>query len=169
MPTFAPGCQRVPRCRMMMLPGMTCSPPNFFTPSRWPGESRPLRELPPAFLCAISCLLDPSASGYRDLADAQHRLQLAMAALAPIVLAPLLLEHDHLLGLALLQHLGHHLGALDQGRADLQLAAVLLVTDHQHLIEGDRLAHLAIEALDLDHLAGGNPILLSAGADHCVH
>src|SRR6187402_1314876 len=38
----------------MMLPPTTSWPPNFFTPRRRPAESRPLRELPPAFLCAIS-------------------------------------------------------------------------------------------------------------------
>src|SRR6187401_2496628 len=38
----------------MMLPPMTFSPPNFFTPRRRPAESRPLRDEPPAFLCAIS-------------------------------------------------------------------------------------------------------------------
>src|SRR3546814_17287113 len=37
-----------------MLPGTTASPPNFLTPRRRPAESRPLRELPPAFLCAMA-------------------------------------------------------------------------------------------------------------------
>src|SRR5207342_1597385 len=36
-------------------PPRTASPPNFFTPRRFASESRPLREEPPAFLCAISC------------------------------------------------------------------------------------------------------------------
>src|SRR5580704_12759587 len=35
---------------------MTCSPPKILIPSRWPAESRPLREDPPAFLCAIAGL-----------------------------------------------------------------------------------------------------------------
>src|SRR6478752_6153736 len=39
---------------MIMLPPTTSWPPNFFTPRRRPAESRPLREEPPAFLCAIS-------------------------------------------------------------------------------------------------------------------
>ena len=38
----------------MMLPDITTSPPNFFTPSLLPAESRPFLELPPAFLCAMS-------------------------------------------------------------------------------------------------------------------
>src|SRR6056297_788357 len=37
----------------MMLPGITASPPYFFTPRRRPAESRPWREEPPAFVCAI--------------------------------------------------------------------------------------------------------------------
>src|SRR5688572_30721639 len=39
---------------MMMLPAITDSPPNFLTPRRRPAVSRPLRDEPPAFLCAIS-------------------------------------------------------------------------------------------------------------------
>src|SRR5690606_17694623 len=39
----------------MMLPATTCSPPNFFRPRRLDSESRPLRDEPPAFLCAIFC------------------------------------------------------------------------------------------------------------------
>ena len=56
-PTFAPGRIFVPRWRTMMLPASTCSPPKTLTPSRLEWESRPLRVLPPAFLCAM-CLLD---------------------------------------------------------------------------------------------------------------
>src|SRR5688500_5076934 len=37
-----------------MLPARTFSPPNFFTPRRRPALSRPLREEPPAFLCAMA-------------------------------------------------------------------------------------------------------------------
>src|SRR5271168_1538075 len=53
MPTLGPGCHWVPRCRTMILPARQASPPNFFTPRRWPAESRPLRDDPPAFLCAM--------------------------------------------------------------------------------------------------------------------
>src|SRR5215472_15942004 len=38
----------------MMLPASTCSPPKIFSPRRCPAESRPLRDDPPAFLCAIT-------------------------------------------------------------------------------------------------------------------
>src|SRR5262245_49248703 len=57
MPTPSPGCHLVPRWRTMMLPASTFWPPDFFTPSRRPAESRPLRDEPPAFLCAIVCFL----------------------------------------------------------------------------------------------------------------
>src|SRR5215468_3299198 len=114
MPTLAPGCHLVPRWRAKMLPASTCSPPNFLTPSRRPAVSRPLREEPPAFLCAIA-LSDPylSAAALRadDLLDAHHRLMLAVAALAARVLAAALLEGDHLGGPSLLDDLGHDLGA----------------------------------------------------------
>src|SRR5438105_7101491 len=38
----------------MMLPARTASPPNFFTPRRFDSLSRPLRDEPPAFLCAMT-------------------------------------------------------------------------------------------------------------------
>ena len=53
MPTFSPGWTCVPRCRTMIEPAGTSSPPYVLTPSRFAWESRPLRELPPAFLCAM--------------------------------------------------------------------------------------------------------------------
>ncbi len=41
-----------PRCRRMMFPGSTDSPPNFFTPSILGWLSRPFLVLPPALLVA---------------------------------------------------------------------------------------------------------------------
>src|SRR5712671_2335238 len=114
MPTRSPGWNFVPRCRTMMLPGMTISPPNFLTPSRRPALSRPLRDEPPAFLCAILNLLrlrrrlrrPPAArspaGGRRalivDLVDPQHGLELAVTILAAIIMPPLFLEDDDLVG-----------------------------------------------------------------------
>src|SRR5688500_18628123 len=54
MPTLSPGCHLVPRWRTMMLPALARCPPNSLTPRRLLSLSRPLREEPPAFLCAIS-------------------------------------------------------------------------------------------------------------------
>src|SRR6266581_2138803 len=53
IPTLRPACHLVPRWRAIMLPASTSSPPKIFSPRRCPAESRPLREDPPAFLCAI--------------------------------------------------------------------------------------------------------------------
>src|SRR5439155_3840277 len=55
LPTPRPGWIRVPRWRTMMVPAGTLCPPNAFTPSRLDWESRPLRDAPPPFLCAIGC------------------------------------------------------------------------------------------------------------------
>src|SRR5437879_11048347 len=96
----------------MMLPGTTISPPNFLTPSRRPALSRPLRDEPPAFLCAILNLLRRRLPRRRsfflpaqpDLGDLQHGLMLAMAVLAPVILPPLFLEHDDLFVSVLLVH-----------------------------------------------------------------
>src|SRR5690606_14137256 len=148
MPTPSPGCHLVPRWRTMMLPAMTCSPPNFFTPRRRPAESRPLREEPPAFLCAISNYLSKSLFGgagfslrlrglfggllffSTDGKDAQQSHLLAMARLAAIVVATALLEDHDLLGLRLGDDLGRdrHLG----GVGDLAVVA-----REQHVTQGD--------------------------------
>src|SRR5215510_1329941 len=53
VPTLRPACHLVPRWRARILPASTISPPADFRPSRRPAESRPLREDPPAFLCAM--------------------------------------------------------------------------------------------------------------------
>src|SRR5215472_1582964 len=52
-PTLRPGFTRVPRWRTMMVPPGTSCPPNALNPSRCEFESRPFRELPNPFLCAI--------------------------------------------------------------------------------------------------------------------
>src|SRR5450759_2696031 len=48
-----------------MLPASTISPPVDFKPIRRPAESRPFREDPPAFLCAMSALSN-SVTVYTD-------------------------------------------------------------------------------------------------------
>src|ERR1700686_2369705 len=53
-PTFSPGLTRVPRCRIIIVPPGTSCPPNALTPSRCALESRPFREVPCPFLCAIN-------------------------------------------------------------------------------------------------------------------
>src|SRR5258708_3317182 len=55
-PTFRPGFTRVPRCRTMIVPPGTICPPNALNPSRCGFESRPFREVPCPFLCAMSQL-----------------------------------------------------------------------------------------------------------------
>src|ERR1039458_4733272 len=52
-PTLRPGLILVPRCRTMTEPPGTSWPPKAFTPRRCAWESRPFRELPKPFLCAM--------------------------------------------------------------------------------------------------------------------
>src|SRR6516165_5139915 len=53
-PTLSPGFTRVPRCLTMIVPPGTSCPPKALNPSRCAFESRPFRELPKPFLCAIT-------------------------------------------------------------------------------------------------------------------
>src|ERR1700676_4912191 len=141
----------------MMLPGMTIWPPNFLTPSRRPALSRPLREEPPAFLCAILNLLRRfrrlrlhlSRAALRarrslgvDPGDPQQGLILPVAVLAAVIVPPLLLEDDDLVGAALLDEGAADRGAGQQRGAGRHAGAV---ADHQHLGEFDRRARLAGE------------------------
>src|SRR5215831_11366413 len=56
-PTFSPGFTRVPRWRTMIVPPGTTCPPNALNPSRCEFESRPFRDVPCPFLCAIKTAL----------------------------------------------------------------------------------------------------------------
>src|ERR1700734_3037322 len=103
---------------MMIFPATTASPPDFFTPRRRPSVSRPLRDEPPAFLCAmVFC-----SSGRGDLGDAQHRHVLAMAVLAAAVLPAALLEDDDLVQPVLRDHGRGDGRTWNRGAADGQAA-----------------------------------------------
>src|SRR5215212_2235479 len=110
-PTFLPGFHFVPRWRARMFPPRTRSPPNFFSPNRCEFESRPLRDEPTPFLCAIFKLQNDVCSlesGVKDmllltpdsrLANRiylQGRVALAMALFALVLLTALLFEDDDL-------------------------------------------------------------------------
>src|SRR5208282_305289 len=164
MPTLRPGWNLVPRWRTRMLPGITASPPAHLRPRRRPWESRPLREEPPAFLCAIAC---PLGSAGADAGDAQHGQRLAVAALAAVIVAALFLEDQHLVVELLFQHLGGDRGARNERHARLDRRT--FVADHQHLVQCHGRARLGRELLDEDHVVLGDSILFSAGADDSVH
>src|SRR5690348_6944983 len=143
-----------------MLPARTFWPPKRFTPSRLLSESRPLRDEPPAFLCAmtntpVACLGD-------DLFDLDHRQVLAIAVLATRVLAAPLLEDDQVRPARLLDDRGHDLGAGHGRRTDL-------LADHQHVVELDLVASRTGETLDGELLVGGDRVLLSTRADNGDH
>ena len=82
-----------------------------------------------------------------------------MAVAAAIIVATVLLEDDDGLLLAGLDQLGGDERAFHERSAHL-------VTDHQHLVEGDDGAGFGIELLDLENVVGGNLILLATGFDH---
>src|SRR3954452_5901566 len=117
MPTPLPGLKRVPRWRTMISPPVTAWPAKTFTPRRLALESRPLREEPRPFLCAIA-----NGSLALDRRDADARQFLAVARAALVAALGLELEHAQL-GAALVgDDLGLHGGvgqavALEDGVA----------------------------------------------------
>src|ERR1051326_5218588 len=102
----------------MMLPAMTCSPPNFFSPSRFDSESRPLRVEPPAFLCAMAV-----SSLLRDRRDLHFREVLPVTLLLVIVLAAAMLDDADLVAAAVGHDFRADLASLDRRRADRELVA----------------------------------------------
>src|ERR1700754_799771 len=93
----------------MISPPVTVWPANTFTPRRLAFESRPLREEPRPFLCAIS----PTA----DLRDADPRQLLAMAGATLVAALGLELEHAQLRAALVRDDLGGdgRLEALEHG------------------------------------------------------
>src|SRR6266404_8909910 len=102
---------RVPSWRTKIFPARTVSPPKTFTPRRCLWLSRPLRELPPAFLCAIG-LFSPLRF---DRGNFQRRLILSVTALAAVAFAPLLFKDQNLFCPDLTNDFTGHLGVSDQG------------------------------------------------------
>src|SRR6187402_2105647 len=142
-----------------MLPASTCSPPKRFTPRRLLWDSRPLRVLPPAFLCAISCSL-------RDRRNLHQRVLLAMIA-GPLVVFAATELHDHLLlALAVAFHRRADGCACEQRSAHLEVAAIGY---QQHFVERDGRARSCVELLDLQQAVFFDPVLLATGSDHGVH
>src|SRR5262245_44151755 len=97
----------------MTLPAATSSPPKRFTPRYLGFESRPLRDEPPAFLCAMG-----SASLSSDRRDLHRRQFLPVSARAVKILAPLFLEHDDFVAAAVLDDFCLDLGAAEDRLAD---------------------------------------------------
>src|SRR5437764_10333935 len=70
----------------MMLPARTVSLPNFFTPRRLLSLSRPLRDEPPAFLCAMSNYFAFGDFLTAPLAGAAFFVEAGLAVLPPAAL-----------------------------------------------------------------------------------
>ena len=100
-----------------------------------------------------------------DGLDDQAGVRLAVAdGLALIGLGFVLVDAD-LLPEPLLLDLALDRGALDVGIADLGG----FPTEEEDLVEGDVLADLGVELLDVDVVADGDGDLLAAGFDDSVH
>src|SRR5512143_3871434 len=122
-PTFLPGLKRVPRWRTRMLPPVTAWPGKAFIPRRRPTLSRPLRELPTPFLCAMVSSVRAGRLRH-DLRDPDRGLLLAVTGLAAILLALLEFEHVDLVAACLGQDLRHDPRPGYRGMPDLQAAPV---------------------------------------------
>src|SRR6266550_3115796 len=109
---------RVPSWRTKIFPARTVSPPKTFTPRRCPWLSRPLRELPPAFLCAIAY----SPTLRFDCRNLECGLVLPVALLPAVAFSPFFLEDADFFGSDLADNLAAHFGICHERSADFGLA-----------------------------------------------
>src|SRR5918992_4377753 len=99
----------------MMLPARTVSPPYFLMPRYFGLLSRPFREEPTPFLCAMVS----SVSAEADVVDLHFGKALTVPLLPGVVLPTLELEDDDLVAAPVTDDLADDLGALDGGCASL--------------------------------------------------
>src|SRR5713101_1672962 len=142
-----------------MLPETTDSPPNTLMPRCCPGESPPLREEPCPFLCAM--VATPSGGNAGDL-DLGVGLAMAADAVPALFLRA---EVPELAVLAVRDHLGLHLRALEERRSQFHFRAF---ADQQHL-EVELRPDVLRELLHLEEVAFLDAVLLAARSHHCVH
>src|SRR2546426_6797724 len=141
--TFVPGWNFVPRCRTMIVPAVTNSPAKRFTPRYLGPESRPLREEPTPFLCAM-----PSHSVLEfDVRDLHFGERLPVPGVAPVSGAPREAIDLDLLALAVAHDLGRDFGALHHRLPGMRLLAV---AREQHPVERHLAPGLRLEQRDLD-------------------
>src|SRR5580700_982343 len=82
-----------------------------------------------------------------------------MADLTARILTPALLERDDLAAAPLFQHLGRNCCACNNRCTKLHAVAA----DDQNLAELDDFTGFALDLVDLEHVLGGNPVLLATG------
>src|SRR3954471_14559829 len=152
MPVPGPGLNRVPRWRTMISPPVTCWPANTFTPRRLAFESRPLRDEPRPFLCAIS-------RSAPDLFHPDARELLAVALAALVAALRLVLEDADLRPTLVADDGRGHAGGPQGVGAELRVA----VAGHQQRLQLDRRPLVAPQALDEQRLPLGDAVLLAAG------
>src|SRR5262249_5726949 len=107
----------------------------------------------------------PSTLGL-DAGDLERGERLAMTCLPAVVLPPPELEDDHLRRAVLRDDLRFDLRAADGGLADLH---AVTAADEEHLVERERVAHVAGKLFDTKPIALRDPVLLSARSYHCIH
>src|SRR5258707_5791738 len=132
-------------------------------PRRLDWYSRPLRELRPAYLCAM---VEFPRLSLHDIVDADLGVRLPMSLRFLEVLAPAQLEDLHFVAAPLRHHGRLDARAGDEGRADLDRLAL---ADQQHFGERQRRAHLERQRFDAQLRARFDAVLFSARLDHCIH
>src|SRR5438105_10669687 len=162
-----------------MDPPVTMLPSKRLTPSRCELLSRPLRELPCPFLCAMAipgaASAAPNQAGRgacrakssNDLFDAHPRERAAMSLRTAHALPALLLEDSDFRTARFAIDDADYLDVRHEGGAGEHLTAVLL--QEQDAIDADLVARLGINPVDFDDGAGRDLDLAAAALNDCEH
>src|ERR1700730_4901828 len=145
----------------MIVPARISVPAPTLTPRRCAAESRPLREEAAPFFFDMC---GPCSAG-GDRGDLDQGVPLAVTPAAALVRLRLVRRGVDLLAFALLDDPGPAPGLPELVGGGEDPVAV----DEEHRGEVDLAAGVRAEPLDLESLAGLDPVLLSAGAYHRVH
>src|SRR2546426_9814835 len=143
-----------------MLPARTTSPPNAFTPRYFGPESRPLREEPTPFLCAMR-----ATSAELHVGDADFGERLPVAGVAAVTGAAGEAVDPDLGALAVPHHFDRHLRALHDRLPRVHLLAV---AREQHAVEGHFAPRLGLELGELERDPGLGPELAAADRENGV-
>src|SRR5688572_31495129 len=165
-PTFRPGRKRRPRCRTRIDPPVTTLPSNRLTPSRCELLSRPLRDEPCPFLCAMT-FFQAATELDDDVGDANAGVGGAVPFRPAHVLAALLLEHADLRTARLAVDDAENLDVGDKRRTGQDLAAVLL--EYEDPVDADFLTHLGLEVVNSHDRSLADLQLTAAALNDCEH
>jgi hypothetical protein len=167
---------RVPRWRTRIVPALTVCPANRLTPSRWPLLSRPLRLVPPPFLCAIFLYLFFLTacpfwfvrfhSRFQYSFDTQSGVELTVSVLMAVAYFRLIFKDDYLIAFTVCLSFSQYPGTFNDRITD---GYIFAIGDKKYSIQFNGSTFIRTEAFNIQGLTLGNFILLATSLNYSVN